>query len=377
VPPPSGSYDSRLRISAKSAKPQAAGKLSRMFLVAFLIGQLSAPAEFKPEHLATLTIAAPSTPFVGPCSALAAVYAGASLEAPVWDLRGVFSTKPGRINAGASMLFLSGFGPSATTPLTELVMLQAGEHRDCWQLIDTDELRPIPKYFLAPGFIRDRTGIFTGTPEYEAYWQFLVQAHYTSARAFAKAARRDVTYFHLFNEPEKYHGEVVHVSGRLIRLLRWEPPMEARAAGLSDFYEGWIMTDAFGENPVCIAFTNLPPGLTVDNQRKYNEPVSFDGYFYKRYRYKAGDSKKANEYRDAPMLIGHTPTGRFETSIVNDESDHWEHNLIWLFLEVVGGAAFGLIVLTIWFRYHDRRIRHRIRASRQVEFVPPSEELSN
>jgi hypothetical protein len=151
--------------------------------------------------------------------------------------------------------------------------------------------------------------------------------------------------------------------------------MEARAAGLGDFYEGWIMTDAFGENPVAVAFTDLPPGLTVDNRRKYNEPVSFDGYFYKRYRYEAGDKKKANEFRDAPLLIGHTLTGRFESGgASNNESDGWEHNLIWLFLEVVGGAALGLLALTVWFRYHDRRVRQRIRASRNVEFVPPSEE---
>jgi len=345
-----------------------------MFFVAFLIGQLLAPPEFKPEHLAALTITAPCTPRIGPWSALANLYTGASLDVPVWDLRGIFSTKPGRINAGASMLFLSGFGPPATTPLTELVMLQAAERRDCWELIDTDEVRPIPKYFLTPGFIRDRDGIYTGVPEYEAYWQFLVQAHYTSAKAFAKAARHDVTYAHLFNEPENYRGEVVHVSGRLIRLRRFDPPMEARAAGVSDLYEGWIMTDAFGENPVGIAFTALPPGLTVNNERKYNESVGFDGYFYKRYRYKAYDSKKANEYRDAPLLIGHTLTGRFGTRVVPEESDGWEHHLIWFFLEVVGGAVLGLVALTLWYRYHDRRVRHRIHASRHADFVPPSEE---
>ncbi len=332
------------------------------------------PGEFKPEHLAALTITAPCTARIGPWSALSAVYAGASLDPPVWSLRGAFSTKAGRINAGAASLFLTGFGPPATAPLTELAMLQAGAQRDCWELINTDTVRPIPKYFLTPGFIRDRDGIYTGVPEYEAYWQFLVQAHYTSAKAFAKAARRDVTYVHLFNEPERYRGEVVHVSGRLIRLLDFAPPDEARAAGVSHLYEGWIMTDAFGENPVCIAFTDLPPGLTVDNRRKYNDPVSFDGYFYKRYRYKAGDSKKANEFRDAPLLIGHSPAGRFQTNAANEPSQSWEHDLIWVFLEVVGGAVLGLIALTLWFRHHDRRVRHRIRASRHAEFVPPPEE---
>jgi hypothetical protein len=35
----------------------------------------------------------------------------------------------------------------------------------------------------------------------------------------------------------------------------------------------------------------------------------------------------------------------------------------------------GLLILTVWFRYHDRRIRRRIHASRYAEFVPPSVDL--
>jgi hypothetical protein len=334
--------------------------------------------EFKSEYLAALTLTAPCSPQIGPLAALSAVYAGASLDSPVWDLRGVFSTKAGRINAGTTLLVLTGFGPSATTPLSELVMLQAAEERDCWTLINTDELRPFPDYFLAPGFIRDRRPIPVGVPEYEAFWQTLVLAHYTSAKAFAGSARRDVTYANLFNEPEQYRGQVVHVSGRLIRLLAFPALDEARAAGLGTFYEGWIMTDAYGENPMCLVFTDLPDELQVDNERKYNDEVSFDGYFYKRYRYKAVDSKKPNEYRDAPMLIGHT-LHRFNKATVaeNTESDNWGHSLIWVFLGVVGGAVVGVIGLTFWFRYHDSRVRHRLRASRNMGFVPPSEEPAN
>lgn len=262
-------------------------------------------------------------------------------------------------------------------PLTELAMLQAAERRDCWTLINTDELRPFPRYFLTPGFIRDRRGISVGVPEHEAFWQTLVLAHYTSAKAFGGSARRDVTYAHLFNEPEQYRGQVIHVSGRLIRLLANKAPFEADAAGLGTFYEGWIMTDANGENPMCLVFTDLPDGLSVDNERKYNDEVRFDGYFFKRYRYEAGDSKKPNEFRDAPLLIGHTLLGRFHKESVAEtaEADNWGHSLIWVFMCVVGGAVVGVIGLTFWFRYHDARVRHRLRASRATAFVPPSEEI--
>lgn len=332
------------------------------------------PVEIQPRQLAALVFTAPTTPRIGPWSALSIVYAGAALDEPVWELRGDFSTKTGRIKFGAGLLFLSGFGSPATTPLTELTMLQACAQRDCWELINTDEVRPFPEYLL--GFVRDRHGNYVGEPEYEAYWRLLVQSHYTSAKAFARVARRDVTYVNLFHEPEQYRGKVVHVAGRLVRLLAYPAPDEARAAGVSTIYEAWIMTDAYGENPVCVAFTDLPSGLVVDSTRKYNDEVGFDGYFYKRYRYKAADARKASEFRDAPLLIGHTLTGRFQRGGAVEETENWGHNLIWVFVGVVGGALAIVLALTAWFRFHDRRVRHRLRTSRNQEFVPPSEEES-
>ncbi len=332
---------------------------------------LTTPAEFRAEHLAIMTVAVSLSPFASSHAALSDVYLGASLDPPVWELRGVFSTRPGRINAGASLLFLTGFGPSSTTPLTETAMLQAGQERDCWEMIDTDTVRPIPEVFLQPGLIRDRHDITIGNPEYEAFWNILVQAHYTSTEAFAKAARRDVTYVHLFNEPERYRGKVIHLAGRLIRLRRYDAPDEARAAGLADLYEGWIMTDEYGKNPVCVAFTDLPDGLKVDNERKYNEPVTFDGYSYKRYRYQASDGK----LHDVPMLVGRAPVGQF-ASEEPGESDNWGHHVMWGFLAVVGGTVVGVLVLTAWYRYQDHRVRQRLHNSRNTQFVALPENLS-
>lgn len=345
-------------------------------LLAFLQAPLFGPFDLQPQlfSVAALTTGAPSAPASGPWCALCALYAGTHRDVQAWDLRGPLSTRPGRIRIGAATLVLNGFDSAGPTPLIELATLQAGNDKDCWTLIDTDRVRPFPDFCLKPGYIRDRHGIFIGDQEYEAYWRILVLAHYTSAKAFTQAARHDVTYAHLFNEPKRYRGQVVHLSGRLIRLLRFDPPDEARAQGVSDLYEGWIMTDAFGQNPACIAFTDLPPGWKIDAKRKLNVPVEFDGYFYKRYRYKAFDTKKANEFRDAPMLIGHTFRGTYPGGAVSeDEEDNWQHNIIWVFLGVVIAAAAAVLAMTLWFRYHDRQVRRRIGAVRDREFVPPGE----
>jgi hypothetical protein len=327
---------------------------------------------------AALTVGVSFAPRSGPWSAVSALYAGTHPDAQVWDLRGPLSTKPGRIQIGAGTLFLNGFALAAGAPLVELATLQAGEHMKCWDLIDTDQVRPFPELFLEPGRIRDRRGIFNGDSEIDDYAKVLVLAHYTSAKAFAQAARHDLTYAHLFNEPERYRGQVVHLEGRLLKLHRFDPPDEARGEGVSDLYEGWIMTDEYGENPACIVFTDLPRGLKIGGDRRLNIPVGFDGYFYKRYRYKAYDTKKAHEFRDAPLVIGHSPTGRFGTNAENDgagagdATDDWGYKVMWVFLGVVGSALLGVIGLTYWFRRTDRLIRRRISASRHTGFVLPS-----
>jgi hypothetical protein len=353
-----------IALAAASALPAAAPRKPALFQ----------PFIIQPENMAVLTAGTSFAPASGPWCGFSALAAGTHADIQVWDLRGPLSTRPGRVQIGASSLFLAGFGPAASTSLVELATLQAGDDESCWDLLDTDRLRPFPPSLLEEGRIRDRKGIYNGDPEIEAYNQILILAHYTSAKAFAAAARHDLSYANLFNEPERHRGQVVHVAGRLVKLRRFDPPDEARGAGVGDLYESWIMTDDFGENPVCAVFTVLPAGLKIDNRRRLNVPVGFDGYFYKRYRYKSPDTKKANEFRDAPLLIGHTLTGQFGASATGegDASDAWGHNLIWIFLGVVGGALLVVVVLTSWFRYNDSRVRRRIAATRNADFVPPS-----
>src|SRR4051794_39514169 len=58
-----------------------------------------------------------------------------------------------------------------------------------------------------------------------AYDLLVLHARQMPADILKKAARRELTFAHLFGaERAKYRGELVHVAGRL-RLLRWmEPP---------------------------------------------------------------------------------------------------------------------------------------------------------
>ena len=111
-----------------------------------------------------------------------------------------------------------------------------------------------------------------------------------------------------------------------------------------------------------MAFTELPPGLKA-SEKKISVMVSFDGYFFKKLRYKDG----ARQTRDAPLLIGRT------VQLLKLPADT---NSAWPVARFFGTAFLGalglLVVLTIaltwWYRHGDRRIHTALAATKTVEF---------
>jgi hypothetical protein len=339
----------------------------------------------KPGNVAVLAIGARFAPAgAGPWGCLLAVRAGAHPVFDAWDLsqwdpENPLATRPARILFGAQTLFLGGFTASPGWPsgLGQLAVLQFGDVLDCWRLTDTDQFRPLPAMLLEKGRIRDGTGLAFGALEIGSYSAIITQAYYTSPLAFRKAARRDLTYAQIFADPATYRGQVVHMEGPLRMLAREEPTLQCRADGVGNLYEAWILNENTQEL-FCFLSTELPPALAPflgeDGKKKLKDKtvrVSADGYFYKKFRYKAIDSK-ANTARDAPVFIGHslvyTP-GSGETP----EPDNWGHGIMALFLGIVGFAVVVVIGLTWWFRHSDRQVRGRVLAARDAGFVPPDE----
>ena len=133
--------------------------------------------------------------------------------------------------------------------------------------------------------------------EARAYNYLLVHARKFSAAELRNQARADLTFVHLFEKPANYRGQLVTLKGRLRRLLRFDPPALAAKEGVPDLYEGWLYTGGAFTNPFCILASEKGTGLSTGE--KIDREVTFTGYFFKRYRYKAGDG-----WRDSPLLIG-------------------------------------------------------------------------
>ncbi len=93
-----------------------------------------------------------------------------------------------------------------------------------------------------------------------AYWQAVLYAAKVKPGAFAQAAagNRYLTFGHLYGEPAKYRGRVVHFDGRLVLLKKLDPPPDAQRKGLRELYEAWVYLDLPGSHPLCVILPRQP-----------------------------------------------------------------------------------------------------------------------
>jgi hypothetical protein len=202
--------------------------------------------------------------------------------------------------------------------------------------------------------------------EWECYCDAVAKAAKTPPQVFAEYARPELTYAHLFNQPQEYRGQVVHFEGQLHRVRRYDPPMLLTQAGVQHLYEGWMFAKVYGANPVCVVFTDLPPGVPVAEQM--NVQAAFDGYFFKKYRYKAADSKPGTA-REVPLLIGHGPVLQQATAEVGSSTTMWSGPLLAILFVLVLGTLGLAVGLHWWFRHGDSHVRRRVARAR--DFAPP------
>src|SRR5207244_12499461 len=126
-------------------------------------------------------------------------------------------------------------------------------------------------------------------------------------------------------------------------------------------YEGWIFDEHAYGNPYCVIITELPKGIDPGDDLRHD--VAFDGYFFKRYRYKAGDG-----VRDAPLLIGRTLIVRQSAPAEPESAMTIPDWLLGSFLALLI-AVFMLGIGLAWvFRRGDRRVQSKLEQNRNARF---------
>lgn len=201
-----------------------------------------------------------------------------------------------------------------------------------------------------------------------AWNRVVLHARKFTAEQLEDAAKRDLTFADLFEDHRAdYKLDLVYFKGRLIRIKKGESTPRLTEAGVSTWYEGWLVPD--GEprgNPVCIVLTDLPLGL--EPKALMSVPVTFAGYSFKRMRYTSQeqdrDDPKKFLTKAAPLLIGRSVTVLPEP----DGPGVWSATFIPM---VLGGLLLLVgIALTMswWFRRGDRQARAEIEAVRANPF---------
>jgi hypothetical protein len=197
------------------------------------------------------------------------------------------------------------------------------------------------------------------------YWQAVFFAWRLPAQVFAKesAENRFLTFGHLYEEPAKYRGKVVHVEGRLLRLKRLDPPLHVQLRGLKVLHEAWIALDRpTGAHPVCVIVAHPPEG--IEPGEDLNRRVTADGYFFKRYRYISGRMDKAGNNQVLNTLLIISPTLAAQATRAPVESSAGLP-VLWPWAAGFGSLVGVLLAWMIWWmRRSDRRVRARLAAVR-------------
>jgi hypothetical protein len=210
--------------------------------------------------------------------------------------------------------------------------------------------------------VEDRTPVRSADEnyyEYRAYHYLVAQAHKTPPAWLVDHSRGDLTFAHLFEQPARYRGELIHVEGKLRRLRRFDSTGLSAQQGVAATYEGWIYSDLYFDHPFCVVASEIDPALKIGE--KVDASVSLDGYFFKRYRYKAADG-----WRDAPLLIGRRIVSR--PTLQEPSESLFSQAVLPGVLILVAASAVLCVGLGWWLRRGDHSVRARIETLRDENF---------
>ncbi len=139
--------------------------------------------------------------------------------------------------------------------------------------------------------VTDRTPV--GFRDNAAYELLLSRARGKTPGELAAVARRDIALAQLWQNPDMYRGVPVHLLGSAQRVLRYQ----SKLSKTGWIYEASIITPDAPHVPYVCVFEQAPDGFPVGTN--VSERVVFNGYFFKIWKYQAGDVP-----RGAPLLVG-------------------------------------------------------------------------
>ena len=153
-----------------------------------------------------------------------------------------------------------------------------------------DELAEAQRNFE---FLIDRAPL--KSREMDAYWRLMAWSRTEKLADLEKQARRDVPFTQLWDQPERYRGQPIHLRLHVRRVLEYDAPENTH--GIKKVYEAWGWTDESRSFPYVVVMPERPEGLPIGTE--IHGEIVFVGYFLKIMSYTAFEKA-----RGAPLLVG-------------------------------------------------------------------------
>lgn len=175
------------------------------------------------------------------------------------------------------------------------------------------------------------------------------------------------TYVDVFQNPEKWHGSLVTLSGHVRRVVSY--PGDAKMFGGQQLHELWLFTDDSQRNPAVIVTPVLPRDFPVEAE--VVDRVFVTGCFFKPYVYRSD-----GDHRIAPLIlagrVAWSPTDQQVRALAEEGVLPPTSPLVTAAVRRTGkgisetgvmliGFLSLLVMMTIWGRVQrDRRERGRL-----------------
>ncbi len=181
--------------------------------------------------------------------------------------------------------------------------------------------------------------------EMASYWRLFRWARAESTADLEKRARRDVVFTHLFQDPEKFRGELIHLRLHVKQVLS-QPDLGENSAGVDHVFEAHGVTDDSRTFPYIVIFPEKPPQLPVGHS--IHEEATFVGFFHKLVTYE----ELTGTNRAAPVLIGRLTW--MEDPVAKGLREQTGATT-WIFFAVFAVVA-ALIGVQSWFTHRQKVI---------------------
>jgi hypothetical protein len=215
--------------------------------------------------------------------------------------------------------------PPLTTPEPETVIPGPNDQ-------DDNELANIQAMFE---FVTDRAPL--KSREMDAYWRLMDWSRTQPFAEQEQRARQDVPFTQLWEQPERYRGQLVRLRMHVRRVLQYDAP--GNPSGIAKVCEAWGWTDESRSYPYVVVFPEPAAGLPIGTDVRTE--IVFVGYFLKVMTYTAFDNP-----RGAPLLVGRARVVA-PTVIVPAKTDPGI-----MLLAALGGIV--VVGLSVWFRIRTR-----------------------